>query len=77
MCTKQAGIYVEKEERPPRWGSERRSLIRPKSSTMLRILGMFRVTVQDGIIEIVAGIDEMNAELSRILKVVRFDPAFM
>ena len=28
-------------------------------------------------IEIVAGIAEMNDELSRILKVVRFDPAFM
>jgi transposase len=72
-----SNIELEKEERPPRWGSERRPLIRPASSTMLRILGMFRVTVQEGIIEIVAGIDEMNDELSKILKVVRFDPEFM
>jgi transposase len=70
-------IELEKEENPPRWGSERRPLMRPSSQTMLRILGMFRVTVQDGIIDIAAGIDEINNELTRILKVVRFDPVFM
>jgi transposase len=72
-----SNIEVEKEEEPPRWGSERRPLVRPSSHMMLRVLGMFRVTVQDGTIEIIAGIDEINDELNRILKVVRFDPAFM
>jgi hypothetical protein len=33
--------------------------------------------VQEGTIEIVAGIEEINEELGKILKIVRFDPEFM
>jgi hypothetical protein len=72
-----SNIELEKEENPPRWGSGRRPLIRPSSHTMLMVLGMFRVTVQEGRIEIVSGIYEMDRELSRILKIVRFEPEFM
>ena len=72
-----ANIELEKEEEPPKWGGERRPLIRPSSHTLLRMLGMFRVTVHDETIEIVAGIYEMDRDLERILKLVRFDPEWM
>ena len=70
-------IELEKEETPPRWGKERRPLIRPTSETMLWILQMFRVVMENQEMRIEAKDPEMAKWLERILKIVRFDPEFM
>ena len=70
-------IELEKEENPPRWGLDRRKIIRPTSQTMLGILAMFTLVSIDGAMTIDANHFEMRKDLGKILKVVRFDPAFL
>lgn len=70
-------IELEKEEKPPRWGKERRPLVRPTSDAMLEILEEFKVVWREEEIMIEAKNNEMAKDLSKILRVIRFDPAYM
>jgi len=70
-------IELEKEKEPPRWGNERRAVTRPTARTMLWILGKFTVIQKDGMTIIDATEREMEKEFEKILRVVRFDSAFL
>jgi len=70
-------IELEKEKSPPRWGPGGRKIIRPKSETMLGILAMFTLVSIDGTMTIDANDPEMQKDFEKILRVVRFDPAYM
>ena len=70
-------IELEKEESPPRWGLNRRKIVRPTSQTMLGILAMFTLVSRDGEMVIDANHFEMRKDLGKILKVVRLDLGFL
>jgi transposase len=70
-------IKIEKEENPPRWGPDRRPVVRPTSRTMLGILAKFTVIQREGVTIIDATTVEMEKEFERVLRVVQFDPGFV
>jgi transposase len=72
-----ARTEIEKEENPPRWGHERRSVVRPTSRTMLGILERFTVIQRGGVTIIDATTLEMEKEFERVLRVIRFESGFV
>jgi transposase len=72
-----ARTEIEKEEEPPRWGPDRRPVVRPTSRTMLGILAKFTVIQREGVTIIDATTVEMEKEFERVLRVVRFDSGFV
>ena len=70
-------IELEKEENPPRWGLERRKIIRPVPQTMIGMLAMFTLVSMDETVIIDANSLEMKKDLVKMLSIVRFDPDFV
>ena len=70
-------IELEKEETPPRWGLERRKIIRPVPQTIIGMLAMFTVVSMDETVIIDANSLEMKEDLAKMLSIVRFDPDFV
>jgi len=72
-----ARIEIQKEEEPPRWGPDRRPVVRPTSRTMLGILAKFTVIQRGGVTIIDATTVEMEKEFERVLRVIQFDSGFV
>jgi transposase len=70
-------IELEKEDTPPKLGVEKRPLIRPTSDTVIWILDMYTAVSQKRSIRIESKDPERAKDLLLLLRLVRFDPAFL
>ena len=61
-------------EEPPRLGTEKKPLIRPKSETMLSILALFEIISKGDAVSMRSKMPEMRTQLNLLLFLVDFNP---